>query len=159
MISPTRERAGADSMSSTDPEVRAVTRDIARVRRRIAELEALARDDTEHGASPGLVHGLVAEWRARLRAMQDRRDVLLRTISDPNRQTPSPSWASTTLSVRRQAAIAATMLIERYGMQLALRVAARLAANAEHAEVARSWHRVEELLRRKVRRAERGSDM
>ena len=112
-------------MSSTDPEVRAVTRDIARVRRGTAELEALARDDTEHGASPGLVHGLVAEWRARLRAMQDRRDALLRTISDPNRQTPSPSWASTTLSVRRQAAISATMLIERYGMQPAARTASR----------------------------------
>ena len=157
MVSSARDRTGAHPTSKADPEVRAVSRDIARVRRRIAELEALAGDDTEHGASPALIHGLVAEWRARLRAMQDRRDALLRTISDP--KILSPSSASTTLSVRRQAAISATMLIERYGINLALQVAARLAANAEHAEVARSWHRVEEFLRRKIKRSDRSSDI
>ena len=155
MISSARDRTGSARTSKADPAVRAVARDIARVRRRIAELEALAADDTPNGASLELVQGLAEEWRARLRAMENRRDTLLRTISDPDRQTPLPAFTSTTLPARRLAAIWASMLIERYGMERSIQVATRLAAGTKDAVVARSWRRVEEFIRRKMERADR----
>ena len=72
-------------MSDSESEVAIVDSDIERVRKRIAELEALAADNTRHGASPRLVRALVAEWRSRLGEMERRRDALLRRNSDEPR--------------------------------------------------------------------------
>jgi len=72
-------------MSDSEPEVAIIDSDIARVRKRIAELEALAADDTRRGASPRLVRALVAEWRSRLGELERRRDALLRSHSDEPR--------------------------------------------------------------------------
>ena len=69
-------------MSDSEPEVAGLDSDIERVRKRIAELEALAADNTRHGASPRLVRALVAEWRSRLGELERRRDALLRRNSD-----------------------------------------------------------------------------
>jgi len=43
-------------------EAVATNRNEARVQQRIAELEALAADDTTRGDSPRLVNALLAEW-------------------------------------------------------------------------------------------------
>ena len=72
-------------MSDTESEVATIDSDIARVRKRIAELEALACDNTRHGASPRLVRALVTEWRSRLEEIQRRRDALLRRGSNLHR--------------------------------------------------------------------------
>ena len=72
-------------MSDSESEIAIIDSDIARVRKRVAELEALATDDTRRGASPRLVRALVTEWRSRLQEMERRRDALLRRNSDPPR--------------------------------------------------------------------------
>ena len=71
-------------------EAVATNRNMTRVQERIAELEALAGDDTSHGDSPRLVDALLAEWRAHLRAMRERADALPRVLAEPPAQTPPP---------------------------------------------------------------------
>ena len=73
-------------------EAAATNRNIARVQERIAELEALAVDDTFHGNSPRLVDALLAEWRAHLRAMRDRPEALPPAIAEP--ASPAPPAAA-----------------------------------------------------------------
>jgi len=72
-------------VSDAEDELAAIERDIALARARIAELRALALDDSPHGASPALVRALVAEWRGRLYAIEERREALLRRICEPHR--------------------------------------------------------------------------
>ena len=72
-------------MSDAESEVVNLDSDIARVRKRIAELEALPTDDTRRGASPRLVRALVTEWRNRLQEIERRRDALLRRGPHPDR--------------------------------------------------------------------------
>ena len=72
-------------MSDSESEVAGLDSDIEHVQKRIAELEALAADNTRHGASPRLVRALVAEWRSRLGELERRRDALLRSNSDEPR--------------------------------------------------------------------------
>ena len=72
-------------MTAADSEGAGLASDIARVRKRLAELEALATDNTRHGASPRLVRALVTEWRSRLEEIQRRRDALLRRGSNLHR--------------------------------------------------------------------------
>jgi len=72
-------------MSDTGLEAASLESDIARVHKRVAELEALASDDARRGASPRLVRALLTEWRSRLQEMQRRRDALLRRNADPPR--------------------------------------------------------------------------
>jgi len=72
-------------MSDAESEVANLDSDIARVRKRIAELQALASDDARRGASPRLVRALVAEWRSRLQEIERRRDALLRRGPHPDR--------------------------------------------------------------------------
>ena len=73
------------------PEAVATNRNEARVQQRIAELEALAADDTTRGDSPRLVNALLAEWRAHLRAMRDRSEALSPAIAERAAQTPLPA--------------------------------------------------------------------
>ena len=89
----------------SSPEPIATDRNIARVQARITELEALSADDATNGDSPRLVNALLAEWRAHLSAMQERRDALPRAIPEPPRRTPSP--ASTARSSPNAAGFAA----------------------------------------------------
>jgi hypothetical protein len=78
------------AMSDAESELVMLDRDIAWVRRRISELEMLASDDRQDVA-PGVLRLLLAEWRDRFRSLQDRRDTLLRSISNPDREAGTPN--------------------------------------------------------------------
>jgi len=71
-------------MSDVTPEIESLDHAIDLARKRITDLEALAVDDSPHGASPRVVRALVAEWQNRLREMQRRREALLRLNSAPS---------------------------------------------------------------------------
>jgi hypothetical protein len=72
----------AITMSDARAEFIAVDRDIDWVRGRIAELEKLGADPGQ-GVSADVIRSLLAEWRQRLRGLEERREALVRSMCDP----------------------------------------------------------------------------
>ena len=64
-----------------DRNLTALEREIAQARKMLKRLEAMASDDLRLGFSANHVRELVAEYRASVRAMLDRRDDLVSRVS------------------------------------------------------------------------------